>query len=119
MIPERGTGKVASIVVLVPPGDLLTDEANDALAAAIRSAEQAGVDSLVVDLRHVDLINSTGFGVLIDGFRRFKTRSAHFKLCAMTHRVRHILTLTKLLPSMEAFESVEEALASFAPGART
>ena len=95
------------------------ESARASCPAAIHGAEQAGVDSLVVDLHYVDLINSTGFGVLIDGYRRFKTRSAHFKLCAMTHRVRHILTLTKLLPSMEAFESVEEALASFAPGART
>lgn len=118
-MPGGEEGNVTSVVVLTPPGDLLSDEANDALAASIQQAEEGRVQCLVIDLHHVDLINSTGFGVLIDGFRRFKARSAHFKLCAMTRRVHHILTLTKLLPGMETFETVEAALASFAPEART
>lgn len=110
---ELTPATVGNVTLLVPPGNLVTDEENGALERALGGVCDLDGRDLLVDFRHVELINSVGLGIVIDAFRRVRSRGGRLKLCAMRRRVHRLMTVIHLLPMIESFDTVEEGLASF------
>jgi anti-anti-sigma factor len=115
MVPrsELSPATVGNVTLLVPPGNLVTDEENDALERALAGVCDEDGRDVLVDFRHVELINSVGLGIVIDAFRRIRARGGRLKLCGMRRRVHRIMTVIHLLPMIESFDTAEEALPSF------
>lgn len=91
---DAGTATVA------PHGeiDVLTV---DRLRAALAGALAARPNELVVELRDLTFIDSTGLGALIGGFQRARDAGVRFRLAHPSPAVRQILVLSGLLEVVE------------------
>lgn len=70
-----------------------------------------GVRHLVVDLSAVELINSSGLGMLAQGLTLLRKSGGALVLAAVPERARKQLDITRLSSVLMAFPTVEEALA--------
>jgi anti-sigma B factor antagonist len=58
--------------------------------------DEAGATDVVVDLGDVDLLDSTGLGVLIGGLRRARQAGGELRLARLSPRHRELLSVTGL-----------------------
>lgn len=72
-----------------------------------------GHKNLVIDLKKVDWMNSSGLGILISGLTTVKNAGGHLKLARVTEKIESLLMITKLVTVFESYNSVEDALLSF------
>ena len=70
--------------------------------------------NIVIDLSDVKFMNSSGLGMLISGLTTMKKAEGNMKLVNVTEKIHSLLVITKLITIFETFESVEEALQSYA-----
>ena len=75
----------------------------------LRLFEEGGRD-LVVDLRDVQFIDSSGLGALLSGHKNAAQRSASFVLAGLQPRVRSMFELTRLQRVFEIYPGLQEAL---------
>lgn len=68
-----------------------------------------GKMNIIVNLKKVDWINSTGLGILISGYTSVRKAGGDLVLCNVGDRIDSILYVTKLNLLFQAFESAEEA----------
>jgi len=97
---------------------------NGALNA--RSAEEAkqtfknlveeGVSQVVVDLKDVPFIDSSGLAALVSGLKTLGGEAANLKLAAPQSQARLLFELTMFDRVFEIHESVDEALTSLDAG---
>lgn len=69
--------------------------------------------NVVIDLKDVKFMNSSGLGMLISGFTTMKNGSGAFKLANATEKIESLLVITKLITIFENFDSVDAAVESF------
>ena len=72
---------------------------------------QEGQRDLVIDLRDVQFIDSSGLGALLSGQKNALQRSASFVLAGLQPRVRSMFELTRLHHIFEIYPNLQEALA--------
>jgi anti-anti-sigma factor len=71
-------------------------------------------DRLVLDLSHVQMIDSSGFGAILGGLRQLSDRGGDIKLCEVQKRVRILLEMVRIHKIIGIYNTSEEAIASFA-----
>ena len=69
---------------------------------------------IVIDLSGVKFMNSSGLGMLIGGLTTVKKSNGQLKLACVTEKIESLLIITKLITIFESFDSVDEAVKSFA-----
>lgn len=69
--------------------------------------------NMVVDMKDVKMVNSTGIGILISGFTTLKNAGGDLKLANISDNVKGVLSITKLSQVFHVYSSVDEALKSF------
>ncbi len=74
---------------------------------------EAGRTNVVVDLKEVRFIDSSGLGALVSGFKNASARQADLKLSGMQSQVRSMFELTRLHRVFDIYTTMDEALASF------
>jgi anti-sigma B factor antagonist len=72
-----------------------------------------GTKNLLVDLKEVRFIDSSGLGVLVSGFKNASTRQGSIKMCNLQTQVKSMFELTRLHRVFDIFQSVDEALESY------
>lgn len=72
-----------------------------------------GSKALLLDMSGVDFMDSEGIKVLIRAYTSLHQKGGTLRLLRPSEHVRQILTMTRLLTIMEAFDDEETALASF------
>lgn len=73
----------------------------------------AGSKELIVDLKDVRFIDSSGLGVLVSGFKNASTRQGSLKLSGLQTQVRSMFELTRLHRVFDIFQTTDEALESY------
>jgi len=86
-----------------------TKDFNDLLHKLI----DEGKIRIVVDLRDVKFMNSSGLGMLIGGLTTVKKSDGFYKLANVTDKIESLLIITKLITIFETYDSVDKALESF------
>jgi len=76
----------------------------------------AGRNQIVLDLQHVDYIDSTGLGNLVISYTQVKNASGALKLLHLNKRNVELLALTRLHTIFEVFAEETDAVNSFFPG---
>ncbi len=71
---------------------------------------EQGHKKIIVDLSQVELMNSSGLGILISGLTTVRNAGGQFKLAGVTDRIRSLLAITKLHTIFEIYDSVQKAL---------
>ena len=101
------------VTILVPKGMLMGTKETDELKAKMQELSDAGNQKLLINLGRTTFMNSVSLGVLIEGHTKYAKRGAHLKLCQVDKKIQSIFIVTKLSLVFEAYETEEEAIASF------
>ena len=106
---------VGDVIVLSIPGDIITTYGGEAtrLADRVRSELQRGHERIVLDLRHVRYVDSSGLGELVQAQSAVRTRSGAIRLLHVSKQLKDLLEVTRLLPVFDCFDQEDKALASF------
>jgi anti-sigma B factor antagonist len=110
-IEERTSGHVT---VLDVDGRMTIETVGDMpLLATVRRLLQAGRTRVVLNLAGVPYVDTTGIADLVEAYVATKRQGGVLKLLHLTPRVRTVLTMTRLLTILEAYEVEADAVASF------
>lgn len=74
---------------------------------------ESGSKELIVDLKEVRFIDSSGLGVLVSGFKNASTRQGSLRLSGLQTQVRSMFELTRLHRVFDIFQTIDEALESY------
>lgn len=74
---------------------------------------ESGKTGVVVDLKEVRFVDSSGLGALVSGFKNASTRQAQLKLSGLQSQVKSMFELTRLHRVFEIHATLDEALGSF------
>lgn len=101
-------------VVLIEVKEERLDAHNSGnLKTQMLSLFEDGKHDLVIDLKEVRFVDSSGLGSLVSGFKNASARNGNLKLCGLQPQVKSMFELTRLHRVFEIFPTAEEALASF------
>jgi len=101
------------IVALHLQGKLMGGPDADTFRKTIYDLLERGKKKVIVDLKSVNWVNSTGVGILISGYTTLRKSGGDLKLIHVSEKIRSILYVTKLNLIFECFDSEDEAIASF------
>jgi anti-sigma B factor antagonist len=109
-IKER---QVGDVTVLDMVGKMQIGESGILFCKTIRRLLEEGRRHILLNLKGVTHIDSSGLGELIASFNTLNKKDGQVKLLHLTKRIRELMTLTKLLTVFEVYENESEALNSF------
>ena len=101
------------VAILQPKGKIMGGADSTILREKIHDLVTDSHLKVVIDLAKVDWMNSSGLGLLISGMTTLRDNNGDLKLANVTDKIQSLLTITKLVSVFEAYESVDEAVASF------
>ena len=108
MIEQRG-----SAILLTVQEERLDAHNSGELKTQMLKLFEEGKNNLVVDLRAVRFVDSSGLGALVSGFKNASSRNGSLKLAGLQLQVKSMFELTRLHRVFEIFADVDEALARF------
>ena len=100
-----------NVSVLAPHGPLVAEDLIE-LRRAVESAAAAGTKRLVVDMAAVPYLDSGGIELLLELCGPSSASLLRPKLAALSETCMEALQLTDVLPRLEVYDSVENALRS-------
>jgi anti-sigma B factor antagonist len=103
------------IIVLHLNGRLIVGEPVNALRERIASLSDRGSTNIVLNMEHVDYIDSTGLGGMVIGYTMLKKAGGALKLVGLNRRNIELLVLTKLSTVFEVFADDQTAVNSYFP----
>jgi anti-sigma B factor antagonist len=106
--------EVDGVTVLSLAGRVTLGEGSSLLRTKIKEALSQGKTRLVLDLAEVGYIDSAGLGTLVAGFTSAQSQGASLKLANLTKRFNEQLHITKLVTVFDVYDTVEDAVKSFA-----
>ncbi|KAB0669763.1 STAS domain-containing protein [Oryzomonas sagensis] len=86
---------------------------SDELKAELNRLFDNGAKDLLIDLKEVRFIDSSGLGVLVSGFKNASARQGSLKLSALQSQVKSMFELTRLHRVFDIFPTVDDALESY------
>ena len=101
------------IVILEPKGKIMGGPDATLLHDKLYEFIQEGKKNVVIDLSRIEWMNSTGLGILIQGFTTLRNSDGQLKLARVTEKISSLLEITKLAGVFQAYDSVEEGIKSF------
>ncbi len=111
---EMSTRNVAGGSVLVCSGRIVLGEESAKLRHLVKEA-LGECKYIVLDLRSVTHIDSTGLGVLAGLHASARQAGGGIKLANLNPRLRDVLGITRLLTIFKVFDSAEHAAGTFNP----
>ena len=109
---QSGTTTILELV-----GDITLYNTPDVRRAIVGLLKEKRVPCLLVNLRGVRYIDSSGVASLVEGLKISRDMQVRFALCGLTKTAREVLELTRLLRVFEVHETEEQALAEPNPSA--
>ena len=103
------------IVILDLKGRLIVGEPVAALREKIRELCDGTSNNIILNLREVDYIDSTGLGGLVISYTSLKKAGGALKLLNLNQRNIELLVLTKLTTVFDVFDDEQDAVNSFFP----
>jgi len=111
---EIHTRTVGDAHVLDLSGKITLGAATIAIRHTISDLLVNGGRKIVLNLRDVNYIDSSGIGELLRTYTTVTSAGKQLRLLNLTAKVRELLVITKLLTVFEVFENEQAAVASFA-----
>jgi anti-sigma B factor antagonist len=104
---------VEGVTLLTLDGRIVLGEETVALREKVKGLLGEGKKKLVLDLRNVTQIDSSGLGALVAAHSSAKSAGATLRLCNLGSRTNELLQMTKLLTVFEVFNSETDAVRGF------
>ena len=107
------TEQNGAVTVIVVREERLDAHNSDELKVEMNRLFEGGMKDLLVDLKEVRFIDSSGLGVLVSGYKNASTRQGSIKLCGLQTQVKSMFELTRLHRVFDIFQTADEALESY------
>jgi anti-sigma B factor antagonist len=107
-----GQRMVGDIAVVDLDGKVTLGETNRQLHEALRALVTAGTNKIVLNLKKVKSIDSSGLGEIVAGYSTLRSHGGSLVLANIPERVVDLMTITKLYTVFDVFESEDEAIAN-------
>jgi anti-sigma B factor antagonist len=107
--------EVEGIVVLELHGRMVVGPESSDFRRKITQLVSADHKSVILDMKHVDFIDSTGLGTLVIAHMQLQKAEGSVKLLSVSKRNIQLLILTKLSTVFEMFDDEQAAINSFFP----
>jgi anti-sigma B factor antagonist len=102
------------VYLLALKGRLVLGQESSGLRAMIDNLLASGVTRIVINLEHVNYVDSAGLGALIEMHRKTKAKEGGgLRLCNLGPNLRQALEIARLLPIFETCPTETAAVASF------
>ncbi len=108
-IKKRQEGEV---MVLDLSGKIMGGDDFDLFNNAIRDLVTEGHIDIVLNLKGVKWINSTGLGLMVSAYTSLVKQGGRMKVCEVSDRIDNILHVTQLELIFETFDKEADALVS-------
>lgn len=105
--------KTEGIAVLYIREDRLDANNSEELKAELRRFFDGGSKDLILDLKEVLFIDSSGLGVLVSGYKNASILHGSLKLSNLQSQVKSMFELTRLHRVFDIFTTVDDALLSY------
>lgn len=109
-ITQRETN---GIYLLALRGRLVLGDESIGLRTTVDNLLSSGAKRIVINLEHVDYVDSAGLGSLIEMHRNTKAKGGRLKLCSLGPNLKRALEIARLLPIFETCPTEAVAMASF------
>jgi anti-sigma B factor antagonist len=106
------------IVILELDGRITVGKEASTLRDTIAELNTAGMRNVVLNLAHVDYIDSTGLGALVMAATTLRKNGGNLKLVHLNRRNIELLVMTKLATIFEIFNDEQDAVSSYYPDRR-
>jgi len=105
--------KTEGVAVLYIREDRLDANNSEELKAELRRFFEGGTKDLILDLKEVLFIDSSGLGVLVSGYKNASILHGSLKLSNLQSQVKSMFELTRLHRVFDIFTTVDDALLSY------
>lgn len=103
------------IIILDLSGRLIVGDPVTDLRDLITKLSSEGSNNIILNLQHVEYIDSTGLGGMVICFTSLKKAGGALKLLKLNKRNAELLVLTKLDTIFQVFNDEQDAVNSFFP----
>src|SRR5258705_13767340 len=108
------TRQVGDVTVIDVAGRITLGEGSSTLRDALRDLVKNNHKDILLNLKDVSYIDSSGIGELVSAYTSITNQRGHLKLLGLTHRVKDLLQITKLYTVFDVHEDEAHAVRSFA-----
>jgi anti-anti-sigma factor len=108
-ITQRETN---GIYLLSLSGRLVLGQENIGLRTTIDNLLASGATRMVINLAHVNYVDSSGLGALIEMHRKAKAQGGRLLLCNLGPNLKQALEMARLLPIFETCPTEAAAVAA-------
>jgi anti-sigma B factor antagonist len=110
---------VGAVTVIDVAGQIKLGAGAVSLRDTLRDLVGRNQKNILVNLREVNYIDSSGIGELVAGFTRVRDKGGQLKLLNLTQRVKDLLRITKLYTVFDVHDNETHAVQSFSSIAAT
>ena len=107
------TSVQGNVTVFHLDGNLMGGPDATALNSKLHELVENGKTQVVIDLKKVDFMNSSGLGLLIGGASLMKNSGGGLKLACVSAKIMTLIKIARLGSVFETFGNVPEAVAAF------
>ena len=101
------------VTILDLKGKITIGVGDVALRNAVQEAINGGATKILINLRDVTTIDSSGVGELVSAYTTATNRSVKLRLVNLPSKVSDILQITQLITVFDVYDSEDEGLRSF------
>ena len=109
------TRLVGGVTIVDLSGRIVLGEGSAGLRDLLRNLVSEGIKKILLNLRNVDYIDSSGLGELVSAFTSMRSQGGELKLLNLSKRVRALLQITKLLTVFDITDDEATSVKSFLP----
>jgi anti-sigma B factor antagonist len=106
--------QVGDVTVIDVAGRITLGEGSSTLRDALRDLVKKDHKKILLNLKEVTYIDSSGIGELVSAYTTITNQGGHLKLLGLTHRVKDLLQITKLYTVFDVHDDEAHAVRSFA-----
>ena len=107
------TKEIEGVTVVELEGNVMGGPDASALNDFLHKLITEKKNQVIVDLKAVSFINSSGLGMLIGGLTTMRHSGGELKLACASKKVENLLEMTKLLKVFDLHKNVNNAIAAF------
>ncbi len=101
------------VTVLFIREDRLDANNSEELKVKLHNLFEKDIKDLIIDLKDVHFIDSSGLGVLVSGYKNASIKHGSLKLSNLQSQVKSLFELTRLHRVFDIFMTVDDALQSY------
>jgi anti-sigma B factor antagonist len=109
------TRLVGGVIIVDLSGRIVLGEGSAGLRDLVRNLVSEGNKKILLNLRDVNYIDSSGLGELVSAFTSVRKQGGELKLLNLTKRVHDLLQITKLYAFFDITDDEAASVKSFSP----